>query len=175
MCVLQRFCMIDKKYVEPFQTMFKEQYETIHRLETNKLRNVAKFFAHLLHSDSISWAVSVDFIESQCCFYTEQHFILQKLAGRYCLFCIPEIQIPFRSIWFRYILQLYLALWLGSYAGILVECIWMLISQIHQRCFSDFRHIWVDTRNDFHMAGVHLPKSTRVFSIVTTKTSLLMK
>jgi pre-mRNA-splicing factor CWC22 len=50
--------MIDKKYVEPFQVMFKEQYDTIHRLETNKLRNVAKFFAHLLHTDSISWAVS---------------------------------------------------------------------------------------------------------------------
>ncbi|XP_053386760.1 pre-mRNA-splicing factor CWC22 homolog [Mercenaria mercenaria] len=52
-----RFCMIDKKYVTPFQVMFKEQYDTIHRLETNKLRNVAKFFAHLLHTDSISWAV----------------------------------------------------------------------------------------------------------------------
>ncbi|WAR10249.1 CWC22-like protein, partial [Mya arenaria] len=52
-----RFCMIDKKYVTPFQAMFREQYETIHRLETNKLRNVAKFFAHLLHTDSISWAV----------------------------------------------------------------------------------------------------------------------
>ncbi|KAL4217272.1 pre-mRNA-splicing factor cwc22 [Mactra antiquata] len=52
-----RFCMLDKKYVQPFQVMFKEQYDTIHRLETNKLRNVAKFFAHLLHTDSISWAV----------------------------------------------------------------------------------------------------------------------
>jgi len=50
--------MIDKKYIEPFQNMFKEQYETIHRLETNKLRNVAKFFAHLLHTDDISWGVS---------------------------------------------------------------------------------------------------------------------
>ena len=51
--------MIDKKYIEPFQNMFKEQYETIHRLETNKLRNVAKFFAHLLHTDAISWGVSI--------------------------------------------------------------------------------------------------------------------
>ena len=56
--LFQRFCMIDKKYIEPFQIMFKEQYETIHRLETNKLRNVAKFFAHLLHTDAISWGVS---------------------------------------------------------------------------------------------------------------------
>ncbi|ESN94139.1 hypothetical protein HELRODRAFT_115201 [Helobdella robusta] len=53
----QRFCMIDRKYVEPNQTIFKEQYDTIHRLETNKLRNVAKFFAHLLHTDAISWEV----------------------------------------------------------------------------------------------------------------------
>lgn len=53
----QRFCMIDKKYIEPFQNMFREQYETIHRLETNKLRNVAKFFSHLLHTDAISWEV----------------------------------------------------------------------------------------------------------------------
>lgn len=51
--------MIDKKYIEPFQNMFREQYETIHRLETNKLRNVAKFFAHLLHTDAISWEVCV--------------------------------------------------------------------------------------------------------------------
>ncbi|CAG5122552.1 unnamed protein product [Candidula unifasciata] len=53
----QRFCQIDKKYIEPFQRIFMEQYETIHRLETNKVRNVAKFFAHLLHTDAISWGV----------------------------------------------------------------------------------------------------------------------
>lgn len=50
--------MIDKEYIEPFQNMFREQYETIHRLETNKLRNVAKFFSHLLHTDAISWEVT---------------------------------------------------------------------------------------------------------------------
>ena len=49
--------MIDKKYIEPHQKIFKDQYETCHRLETNKLRNVSKFFAHLLHTDSISWEV----------------------------------------------------------------------------------------------------------------------
>ena len=59
--------MIDKKYIEPFQIMFKEQYDTIHRLETNKLRNVAKFFAHLLHTDAISWGVSMIFTYFQHC------------------------------------------------------------------------------------------------------------
>lgn len=29
----------------------------IHRLETNKLRNVASLFAHLLSTDAISWEV----------------------------------------------------------------------------------------------------------------------
>ncbi|KAF5184328.1 Pre-mrna-splicing factor cwc22-like protein, partial [Thalictrum thalictroides] len=29
----------------------------IHRLETNKLRNVAKFFAHLLDTDALPWNV----------------------------------------------------------------------------------------------------------------------
>ena len=49
--------MINKKYIEPFQSLFCEQFSTIHRLETNKLRNIAKFFGHLLHSDAISWEV----------------------------------------------------------------------------------------------------------------------
>ncbi|WP_411023582.1 hypothetical protein, partial [Salmonella sp. s51228] len=34
-----------------------ETYKTIHRLESNKLRNASKFFAHLLSSDAITWAV----------------------------------------------------------------------------------------------------------------------
>uniref|UniRef100_A0A4W3J131 Pre-mRNA-splicing factor CWC22 homolog n=1 Tax=Callorhinchus milii TaxID=7868 RepID=A0A4W3J131_CALMI len=52
-----RFCMLKKDYMEAFEGIFKEQYETIHRLETNKLRNVAKMFAHLLYTDSIPWSV----------------------------------------------------------------------------------------------------------------------
>ncbi|MQL73817.1 hypothetical protein Taro_006148 [Colocasia esculenta] len=35
----------------------QEQYSMIHRLETNKLRNVAKFFAHLLGTDALPWHV----------------------------------------------------------------------------------------------------------------------
>jgi pre-mRNA-splicing factor CWC22 len=30
-------------------------YNTVHRLEIGKLRNVAKLFAHLLFTDAISW------------------------------------------------------------------------------------------------------------------------
>ncbi|KAL9958544.1 hypothetical protein ACROYT_G035572 [Oculina patagonica] len=53
----QRFCQINKVYMEEYIKAFQEQYESIHRLETNKLRNVAKFFAHLLFTDAIPWTV----------------------------------------------------------------------------------------------------------------------
>ncbi|XP_041117696.1 pre-mRNA-splicing factor CWC22 homolog isoform X2 [Polyodon spathula] len=52
-----RFCLLKKDYMESFEAIFKEQYETIHRLETNKLRNVARMFAHLLYTDSVPWSV----------------------------------------------------------------------------------------------------------------------
>lgn len=53
----QRFCSINKTYIEPFEEIFKDTYQTTHRLETNRLRNVSKFFAHLLFTDAISWDV----------------------------------------------------------------------------------------------------------------------
>ncbi|CAA0813254.1 MIF4G domain-containing protein / MA3 domain-containing protein [Striga hermonthica] len=53
----QRFCMINKVHQENFEKSFVQQYSTIHQLETNKLRNVAKFFAHLLVTDALPWHV----------------------------------------------------------------------------------------------------------------------
>jgi len=53
----QRFCQVNKMYVEPFMKIFVDTYNTVHRLETGKLRNVAKFFSHLLHTDAIGWEV----------------------------------------------------------------------------------------------------------------------
>ncbi|XP_022722283.1 pre-mRNA-splicing factor CWC22 homolog [Durio zibethinus] len=53
----QRFCMINKVHQENFDKCFVQQYSMIHRLETNKLRNVAKFFAHLLGTDALPWHV----------------------------------------------------------------------------------------------------------------------
>lgn len=53
----QRFCMIKKVYQENFDECFVKQYSMIHRLETNKLRNVAKFFAHLIGTDALPWNV----------------------------------------------------------------------------------------------------------------------
>eukprot|EP00871_Galdieria_phlegrea_P004705 jgi/Galph1/5235/GphlegSOOS_G3880.1 len=53
----RRFCALSKVYSDNFDELFGEYYATIHRLETSKLRNVAKFFAALLETDSISWSV----------------------------------------------------------------------------------------------------------------------
>jgi len=53
----QRFCYVNRIYQDCFIEAFCQQYETIHRLETNKLRNVAKLFALLLVTDGIPWSV----------------------------------------------------------------------------------------------------------------------
>jgi pre-mRNA-splicing factor CWC22 len=55
--IAARFCLLDDRWRGAFMAGFSEQYTTIHRLETNKLRNVAKLFAHLLYSDAIPWGV----------------------------------------------------------------------------------------------------------------------
>ena len=52
-----RFCFVNAAYVAKFDDMFATQYATVHRLETNKLRNVARFFAHLLAADALPWSV----------------------------------------------------------------------------------------------------------------------
>jgi len=52
----QRLCQVAENYQENFNLVFIKQYETIHRLEVNKLRNAAKFYAHLLYTDSIDWS-----------------------------------------------------------------------------------------------------------------------
>lgn len=56
----QRFCLLHSKWAELFEDCFQKQYALIHRLETNKLRNVAKLFAMLLYTDAITWGVLSD-------------------------------------------------------------------------------------------------------------------
>ncbi|KAJ4459796.1 putative Long chain acyl-CoA synthetase 7 [Paratrimastix pyriformis] len=58
----QRFCLLDRAYQECFDECFRKQYASIHHYETNKLRNLAKFYAHLLHSDALPWTI-LDAIE----------------------------------------------------------------------------------------------------------------
>ncbi|KAL6553732.1 hypothetical protein OROMI_019405 [Orobanche minor] len=53
----QRFCMMNRIHQVNFEKCFVQQYSMVHRLETNKLGNVAKFFAHLLATDALPWHV----------------------------------------------------------------------------------------------------------------------
>ncbi|RCH80789.1 pre-mRNA-splicing factor cwc22, partial [Rhizopus stolonifer] len=51
----ERFCKSDRMWVDNFTGCFREVFETIHRYETNRLRNIAKLFAHLFNTDSLPW------------------------------------------------------------------------------------------------------------------------
>ena len=53
----ERFCKLNRVWTDNFQEAFQKYFDTIHRYETNKLRNIGRFFGHLLASDAISWAV----------------------------------------------------------------------------------------------------------------------
>jgi pre-mRNA-splicing factor CWC22 len=49
----ERFCKLNRMWTDLFEEGFVTYYETIHRFETNRLRIIAQFFAHLLSTDAI--------------------------------------------------------------------------------------------------------------------------
>lgn len=53
----ERFCLLNDLYKDCFESQFENQYKKLHRLETNKLRNLANLFVHLLYTKAISWSV----------------------------------------------------------------------------------------------------------------------
>merc|ERR1719359_1144384 len=53
----ERLSRLNPNYQEKFMEAFSVQFATVHRLETNKLRNIGKFFSHLLYTDAISWSI----------------------------------------------------------------------------------------------------------------------
>ncbi|KAJ6514583.1 MIF4G-domain-containing protein [Mycena vulgaris] len=53
----ERFSKLNRVWTDCFEQAFGNYYTTIHRYETNRLRNIARFFGHLLASDAISWMV----------------------------------------------------------------------------------------------------------------------
>ena len=53
----ERFCKLNMIWQESFERCFNEVYATIHRLETNRIRNVSKFFGHLLETEAMQWRV----------------------------------------------------------------------------------------------------------------------
>ena len=52
----ERLCKINQVWSIAFEGCFKTYYDTIHRYETNRLRNIARFFGHLLASDAVPWS-----------------------------------------------------------------------------------------------------------------------
>ncbi|KAH8740713.1 hypothetical protein FG386_002675 [Cryptosporidium ryanae] len=53
----ERLCKLRDEYKSSFTKLFTLNYETAHRLETNKLRQVTKLFSYLLSKDAIPWDV----------------------------------------------------------------------------------------------------------------------
>jgi pre-mRNA-splicing factor CWC22 len=53
----ERFAKINRLWTQLFEDSFAKYYDTIHRYETNRLRNIARFFGHLISSDAIGWHV----------------------------------------------------------------------------------------------------------------------
>ena len=53
----ERFAKLNRLWTELFEAAFAKYYDTIHRYETNRLRNIARFFGHMLSSDGIGWHV----------------------------------------------------------------------------------------------------------------------
>jgi pre-mRNA-splicing factor CWC22 len=53
----ERFAKINRLWSDLFEESFAKYYETIHRYETNRLRNIARFFGHMLSTDAIGWHV----------------------------------------------------------------------------------------------------------------------
>merc|ERR1719242_34974 len=53
----ERMAKLRPEYEACFEELFHAQYGGVHLLDTNKIRNVAKLFAHLLCSDAMDWTV----------------------------------------------------------------------------------------------------------------------
>ncbi|KAF8061690.1 MIF4G-domain-containing protein [Lyophyllum atratum] len=53
----ERFSKLNRVWTDSLEAAFGNYYTTIHRYETNRLRNIARFFGHLFATDSISWMV----------------------------------------------------------------------------------------------------------------------
>lgn len=53
----ERFAKINRLWSDLFEAAFAKYYDTIHRYETNRLRNIARFFGHMISNDAIGWHI----------------------------------------------------------------------------------------------------------------------
>ena len=59
----ERFAKLNPIWSDAFLSSFGTVYGNIHRLETNRIRNVAKFFGHMLSTDALPWPAALSSIE----------------------------------------------------------------------------------------------------------------
>lgn len=53
----ERFAKLNRLWAAEFEASFEHYFSTIHRFETNRLRNIARFWGHMLSSDATGWHV----------------------------------------------------------------------------------------------------------------------
>lgn len=53
----QVFCQVSGSFGLYLESIFVESYVSSSLVYTNKLQNLAKMFAHLLYTDSVSWEI----------------------------------------------------------------------------------------------------------------------
>ncbi|KAK9478103.1 pre-mRNA-splicing factor CWC22 [Lipomyces japonicus] len=53
----ERFCRVNRKWRLLFEQAFGTYYDTIHRYETNQIRNISNFFGYLLARNAVHWTV----------------------------------------------------------------------------------------------------------------------
>ncbi|KAI9501880.1 hypothetical protein BX070DRAFT_227483 [Coemansia spiralis] len=53
----ERLCKLNRTWANGFSLAFASCYESIHKYETNHLRNISHFFAHLLAANALQWSV----------------------------------------------------------------------------------------------------------------------
>ncbi|KAB8349842.1 hypothetical protein FH972_023855 [Carpinus fangiana] len=53
----ERLAKLNRLWQDQFEEQFAKYYETIHRYETNRLRNIARFFGHVIGSEGIGFHV----------------------------------------------------------------------------------------------------------------------
>ena len=53
----ERLCLLKDVYKHNYEKQFDLQYMKLHRLETNKLRNLANLYGHLLYTEAVDWMI----------------------------------------------------------------------------------------------------------------------
>jgi len=53
----QVFCFLNNLVPKSLEIIFVESFAIMHHFKENKKKNLAKFFAQLLYSDTISWTI----------------------------------------------------------------------------------------------------------------------